>query len=85
MFPRFNSTPAKRPPTSCIARDNHYALCGRGINMDYEHAFHDAAYAVRHYADSTVIRACDACVRTWRNENPSTESGSMATRGIKGL
>lgn len=50
------------PPQACIKHTRSYSMCGRELDMN-EFAFDDGPYAAKHYAESTVLKACSSCVK----------------------
>ena len=62
----------KRIPCGCLKRSYTQTWCGRELS-DKEFVFEDARYAVQFYANSNVIRACDACVRTFKSSELASE------------
>lgn len=58
---------APKVPEACIkdGESGQSTVCGRGIYSS-EHVFHDAAYAMQHYADGKVLKVCPKCVETYQ-------------------
>lgn len=77
--------PEAKVPSACI-REQHgsmYTWCGRKAYGD-EYLFNDAAYAVKHYANGTCLKACPSCVNAVAPiiQDKAYEA-PMATRGLK--
>ena len=78
------STKPKPPllPRACIRKQENKSYCGRDLIEKHEFMFVDAAYAVKHYSNSTVIRACEDCVREAEKAGVASQQfmAPMATR-----
>lgn len=73
------------PPIVCISHSKGRTYCGREVDFS-ECTFTDAAYAIKHYMNSTTLRACPDCVdcagpivMTWRD----SALEPLATRGLE--
>ena len=72
----------KKVPTACIQTQYPQTYCGRSPNSD-EFMFKDANRAAEIYASSNVIKACEDCVKRFKeSEGPGITSVSNFIRGI---
>jgi len=71
-------------PTVCILKSTDTTYCDRDIDECHEYVFHDAAHAIKHYTDSTTMKACPECVHWAQSKLFNTNNLTpLATRGLR--